>query len=189
MNKAGNQRSKSTQDAIEKAVFILLKRQGYDAFSVRDVCTEAGINRSSFYAHYQDINDLMIKIESNLVQRVQETLINPISANKTNYFEDYFINFFNFVKEYKVFYRAFLKTGNPSFSAPNLLSKSKDQLKKLSQAKGFNYTDEEIDFHLHYFGGGLKAVTALWIQYDCKQTPEQMAKIIHDEYANNTKYF
>ena len=31
--------------------------------SIKEICYEAGINRSSFYVHYQDINDLMIKVE------------------------------------------------------------------------------------------------------------------------------
>ena len=189
MNITGNSRSRETIDKIEKAVFDLLRKRRYDDFSIKDICAEAGINRSSFYAHYDDINDLMIKIESNLAKKLQDTLysINSLVANKLT--ENPFIAFFNYIKEHRVFYKAFLKSHNPSFTATDMLKKSKEQLKQISLNKGMNYSETEIEYHLHFFGGGLKAICGYWIKNDCKETPEQMAQFIENEYKNNAKYF
>ena len=189
MNITGNARSQSTIQAIEKAVFNLVKRKGYDDFSIKDICTEAGINRSSFYAHYDDINDLMIKVESNLSKQLSITLnpIRDIVADRIR--ENPFVAFFEFIKEHKDFYKAFLKSHNPSFTATDELKRSKEQLKQLSAKKGMNYSETEIEYHLHYFGGGLKAICGFWIKNDCRETPEQMAKFIENEYKNNAKHF
>lgn len=188
MNIIGNMRFQSTEQQIEKAVLNLLKIKQYDSFTVKDICNHAGINRSSFYAHYQDINDLMIKIESNLTKKLQEVLKPIDSIATTNLNENPFISFFNFIKEHKIFYKAFLKSGNPSFTAPEMLKKNKSVLKQVSINKGMNYSENEIEYHLHFFGGGLKAICGYWLQNNCRETPEQMAKIIHDEYYNNAKF-
>ena len=183
MNITGNSRGRETIDKIEKAVFDLLRKRRYDDFSIKDICAEAGINRSSFYAHYTDINDLMIKIESNLAKQIQ------IIWKTTSDYDNIIITFFNFVKEHKEFYKSFLKSGTPSFVENDMMKMQKEHFRQLINRKNYNYTDTEIEYHLHYFGGGLKAICTMWIQRDCKETPEQIAKIIYDEYANNARYF
>ena len=182
MNITGNARGKTTIEKIEKAVFDLLRKRRYDDFTIKDICAEAGINRSSFYAHYDDINDLMIKIETNLAKQLQ-TIWKP-----TTEYKEMFVNFFNFIKEHKEFYKSFLKSGNPSFTANDMLKQNKEWLKHLSASKGMNYSEIEIEYHLNFFGGGLKAICGFWIKNDCKETPEQMAQFIENEYKNNAKF-
>jgi len=183
MNISGNVRYQFTEEIIEKAVLNLLKKRKYDDFTVKDICAEAGINRSSFYAHYQDINDLMIKIEAGLSKKLQ-----AIWHNSDAYGEEFFASFFAFVGENKIFYKAFLKGNSPSFTAPDMLKKQKAAFRQLSLDKGFNYSDAEIDYHLHYFGAGLKAVCQQWLLSGCAESPEDMAKIIYNEYANNARF-
>lgn len=62
MNVDNNLRFKSTEDKIRNALATLLKKKNFQDIYIyiKDVCKEAGINRSTFYEHYQDINDLMI---------------------------------------------------------------------------------------------------------------------------------
>lgn len=184
MNITGNVRYRSTEEMLEKALLSLLKRKRYDGFTVKDLCTEAGINRSSFYAHYTDVNDLMIKFESKLSKQMQE-----IWQLCDIYNQDVFVKAFRFIKEYKEFYKAFLKSHSPSFVAPEMLKKQKERFREIAFERGLKYTDTEIDYHLYYFGGGLKAISGFWIQNGCKETPEQLAKVLFDEYANNAGYF
>jgi len=181
MNITGNARYQFTEEIIEKAVMNLLKRKNYDSFSVKDICVEAVINRTTFYAHYEDINDFMIKFESKLSKRL-EKIWKPTSD-----FRQQFIDFFTFIKEHRVFYKAFAASGSQSFTAADMLKKQKEHFKQFTFRQSINYTDAEMDYHLHWFGGGLKAICGRWIQNNCKESPEEMAKIIHDEYANNAK--
>jgi len=181
MNIKGNTRSQFTQEIIECAVVNLLKRKGYNSFTVKDICDEAGISRSTFYEHYLDINDFMIKFETKLAKQIDGIF------NSTSNFEEEFYRFFTFIKENKVIYKAFLLSHNTSFVAPQMLKKRQEQFRQFSKAKGFSYTEREISYHLYYFGGGLKAVCGHWLQNDCEETVEQIVKILHDEYVNNAK--
>jgi len=183
MNTIGNVRYQLTEETIEKAVLNILKRKDYDSFSVKDICAEAGINRTTFYAHYEDINDFMIKFEGKLAKRMQ-AVWKP-SGDMHVFGQRVFTDFFAFIKEYKTFYKAFAKNHVPSFVANDLLKKHKELFKQNLLRRNINYSDAEIDYHLHWFGGGLKALCGRWIQNDCSESPEQMARIIYDEYHNN----
>jgi hypothetical protein len=125
----------------------------------------------------------MIQIENKLAKKLQEIW------DSAAYDRTFFVAFFDFIKGYKEFYKAFLKSNSPSFVLSHMLKKQKEQLRQVAGRKNFNYTEAEIEYHLYFFGGGLKAICGQWITNDCKETPEQMAKIIYDEYSNNAKYF
>ena len=51
-------RVRVTRMLLRKAFLELLSRKPIQSISVRELCEEAGINRSTFYAHYKDVYDL-----------------------------------------------------------------------------------------------------------------------------------
>ena len=46
--------------------------------TVREICEEAGINRSSFYSHYQDVFDMMERVEATMAKGLTETFIEKL---------------------------------------------------------------------------------------------------------------
>lgn len=48
-----------TKEAIRNALVYLIEEKGFEATTVKDITSKAKINRSTFYAHYQDKFDLM----------------------------------------------------------------------------------------------------------------------------------
>jgi len=182
MNKKENVLSQYTRKSIEQAVIRLLEYKGYNFLTIKEICEETGISRSTFYEHYQDIDDFMIKFENKLARKINEIF------NSIDDFDSQFIKFFTFIRENKIIYKAFLLSNNTSFVAPYMLKKMQERFSQFAKTNGFYYTDREISYHLYYFGGGLKAICGYYLQNDCEETPEQMAKILHDEYVNNAKF-
>ena len=45
----------------------------------------------------------------------------------------------------------------------------------------------EIDlfYRASFFGAGIKELCRIWLERDCVETPEQMAKLLYDEYRGN----
>jgi AcrR family transcriptional regulator len=185
MNISGNTRYQFTEIQIEKAVFNLLRHRDYDDLVIKEICYEAGINRTTFYAHYLDINDMMKKIEEHLIKELQE-IWKPKNIEDLST-DDMFVGFFKYIFEHKNFYKAFLQSHTPSFTASIMMKKQSQLLREVSSQKGFYYNDAEIEYHLNFFGGGLKAICGRWIANGCRETPEQMAKILSNEYANNAR--
>jgi len=182
MNIVFNQRYYSTEEKIQKALFSLLKIRKYNDISIKEICYEAGINRSSFYAHYQDINDLMIKTEQKLSKNIAE-IFNP----REMWDEEVFVKLFRFLYENRDFYKAYLSTNEQTFMEKNdfinyigILNKNNLDIKFKS--------DERI-YHMAFFAGGLKALSKSWIQTGCKESPEKIAEILTNEYKVNSKFF
>lgn len=181
MNIDNNKRYLSTEDKMEKALFRLLKKRKYNDIFVKDICIEAGINRSSFYSHYADINDFMINIEQKLSQHLVKIFINENVIN-----DKIFVSYFEFIKKYKDFYTAFMQIDNSGIGY-EITQIAKFPLKISSQ--NYSHTDKELSYHMTFFGAGLMGLTKHWLLSGCNETPEQMAKIILDEYKHNAKYF
>jgi AcrR family transcriptional regulator len=47
-----------TRKLLHTSLAGLLSRKAYDAITVEEICAEAGVGRSTFYAHFIDKNDL-----------------------------------------------------------------------------------------------------------------------------------
>jgi len=41
-----------------------------------------------------------------------------------------------------------------------------------------------IFYRASFFGAGIKEMCRLWLEFDCKETPEQMANLLLEEYKN-----
>ena len=182
MNISFNQRYHSTEEKIQNALFALLKFKDFDDIVIKEICYEAGINRSSFYAHFQDINDLMIKTEQNLSKNMAK-IFDP---NKI-WDENVFVEMFEFLLKNKNFYKAYLSTNGQTFMEKNDFKTYIGLVDKFN--KSLNFDAQERIYHMAFFAGGLKALCKSWIMNGCKQTPEQMAKILTNEYKINSKFF
>ena len=179
MNIKNNQRYKMNSEKIETAFLSLILNNKYEDITISQICKQASINRSTFYCHYDDINDLIIKIESKFATSM---------ANIFNYGErqthEAFIEMFTFIKENKYFYKAFLNI--PYIT--NAETKTKiDVLKNIGTNSNINNNDNiGIYYRASFFGAGIKEMCRLWLERDCKETPEQMAKLLLNEYKNRS---
>ena len=177
MNKKNNQRYKNSSEKIETAFLALTLNHKYEDISISQICERAQINRSTFYSHYDDINDLIIKIEAKFANSM--SMIFDYGSRANN---EAFVEMFKFVKENKYFYKAFLNIPYITTAEKNtkstILSNMKDNLKSIA------VSDIELRYHASFFGAGIKEICRIWLERDCKETPEEMAMILFKEYTN-----
>ena len=64
-------RIEKTDRAIEKAFMELRARQPLEKIRIKDLCTLAKVNKSTFYAHYEDIYELSSRLENKLIHSGQ----------------------------------------------------------------------------------------------------------------------
>ena len=65
-NTESDVRYKAAEEKIRTAFYELLKEEGFQKVTVRMIVDRAGVNRSTFYLHYQDKYDLLESIEDEL---------------------------------------------------------------------------------------------------------------------------
>lgn len=176
MNKENNIRARQTKEKIERALMYLLKRKTFSQIYVKDICEIACINRSSFYEHYLDINDLMIKIEAELSKKMQEIFSNP-----PFYTDENFIKMFEHIKENGDFYKAYLTYADSSIMKQTDFLKFYKEFSSITKAKTM-FNEDELIYHMAFFSAGLSSICKIWLLNGLKETPKQLAEIIKKEY-------
>ena len=164
-------------EKIETAFLTLILNHKYEDISISQVCKQAEVNRSTFYCHYDDINDLIIKIESKFAKG---------TASIFNYGErqthQAFVEMFDFIKENKYFYKAFLNIPYVTLAERNTKI---DVLKNITENVNIDKTNKMgIFYRASFFGAGIKEMCRIWLERDCQETPEQMALLLLEEYKN-----
>ena len=172
MNTPNNKRRKNSQEKIERAFVHFLQTKEINEISVTDICKEAKLNRSTFYANYLDVYDLaekiVKKIENDVFMLYQEE---RETKNNTNDF----LKLFRHIKENQIFYKTYFKLNRDKHF---IIQQYDTNLSKLM------YEDKFIDYHIEFFMAGLKKKKKKWLNNDCKESPEEIDHILKSEYQS-----
>ena len=172
MNTPNNKRRKNSQEKIERAFVHFLQTKEINEISVTDICKEAKLNRSTFYANYLDVYDLaekiVQKIENDVFMLYQEE---RETKNNTNDF----LKLFRHIKENQIFYKTYFKLNRDKHF---IIQQYDTNLSKLM------YEDKFIDYHIEFFMAGLNAIVKKWLNNDCKESPEEIDHSLKSEYQS-----
>lgn len=64
-------RIQKTKRRLQLGLACLMRRKSVNQITVKELVSEAGINRSTFYLHYKDISDLLQETESELLKMIR----------------------------------------------------------------------------------------------------------------------
>ena len=169
MNVKNNKRRRESQEKIEKAFIELLQSNTLNNITVSDIIKHTGLNRSTFYANYIDIYDL--------ADKTRKMLENDFSNLFSDY--DYFnertgaLKMFKHIKENQIFYKTYFKL---CYDDKHLIS-----IYDTKRAE-IEHIDTNINYHIEFFRNGLNAIIKLWLTNGCKESPEEMAQVLKQEY-------
>ena len=170
MNTTNNKRRRDSKEKITKAFVELLQTREIKDITVSDIIKMTGLNRSTFYANYIDIFDL--------ADKTRETLENQFGEMFADY--DYFnertgaLKMFKHIKENQIFYKTYFKL---CYDEKHLIS-----IYDPKRAEK-EHIDSNLKYHIEFFRNGLNAIIKLWLSGGCKESPEEMAQVLKQEYS------
>ena len=82
MEQKENQRIMLTKQLLQNALLKLLKTVPLHAISIRELCKEAGINRTTFYNHYGSQYDLLGDISQRFLDAISARLASADAADR-----------------------------------------------------------------------------------------------------------
>ena len=157
---------------MNEALLILLEKKEYEFITIKEICEKAGVNRSTFYLHYESIDDLLEETISNTNKKFQDVFnnktINPrILPKEDLYFikEDELIPYLNFVKTNKRIYKLMFKYSY-IFKGEIQFKKFYDEIFEIVLDK-YEVIKQEKDFVFAYYTSGVLAIIKKWIENDC----------------------
>ena len=95
--KDANKSSLNTKAKIKNAFFKLVKeRESASNITVKELCAEAGIQRSTFYIHYKDIFDIEDSIISLFYEKIESFIPEIVYCPED--VEKFFVKLFDFIE-------------------------------------------------------------------------------------------
>lgn len=177
MNTPNNRRKRQSLEKIEKAFIDLLQGRDLSEISVSDICKRAGLNRTTFYANYNDIyglaDSIRDKLEASLIDLYRDEIATGVNSN------DY-LKLFRHIQENQLFYRTYFKLGYDDNY--KIVAYDTELAKK-------HFQNRFIAYHMEFFKSGLTKVIKMWLQNGCQETPEDMFEIIQSEYRGREAFF
>ena len=68
----------NTAVKMDEALISLLEKKDFEYITIKEICEKAGVNRSTFYLHYETIDDLLFETIGMINKRFQEAFDNKI---------------------------------------------------------------------------------------------------------------
>ncbi len=178
MNRKDNARSRRSREAIRTALIDLLEKQELSELTVAQLCRQANVNRSTFYAHYQDLWDVMEELEEQMDQELLSQFQWVVDAQSAMLEKRSFLITCQQIARHPAFNRA--RLNNPSISS----RKAEMGMIYIMEHVVAPYANSMNNSHLlpYYmtFGrAGCVAVIRQWLENDCRESPEEIAEILH----------
>ena len=63
-----NRRVRMTKRLLQDALLELLEEKSLEKITVTQVCSKADVNRSTFYAYYQDVGELLSELVDGVLE-------------------------------------------------------------------------------------------------------------------------
>ena len=185
MNTRGNQRTVQTEQKIKWVFLELLNEKELNRISVSEICQKANIHRTTFYVHYKDVADLMEQLIREMYEQIMGFFVQEGEPVKS----DGFLRLFELITERKEFFSTYLEVGGSlDLGYDKLPAELQCRVDEVMAAMGF-VSQEELFYHQTFFCEGLSAVIRRWIRRDCRESPEEMRRIIVKEYNPNAELF
>lgn len=92
MEKKTDRRVRKTKSQLRMGLARLLREKNIGEITVKELVDEVDINRSTFYLHYSDINDLLREIEDSIMEEMERAIReHPLREESTlDFIEDIF---------------------------------------------------------------------------------------------------
>ena len=176
----------NTSIIMDEALISLLETKEYDFISIKELCDKAGVNRSTFYLHYEKMDDLLeetIKyIQKSFVKQFDTTKLSKQSLSDLSLSDKMFIKteylepLLTFFKENRKVLRLYKKMPY-IFKAENTYSNLQEQI-LFNILKDFGIPEKIRKYYISFYMQGFFSIIYTWLDNDCKESIEEMMQII-----------
>ena len=183
MEKKVDRRVIKTRRQLKKGLAALMKEKSVNQITVKELVEEVDINRSTFYLHFKDIQDLLREIEENMEAQIKRAIEeHPIVSGNENAF--YFIeDMFRVLDEEREISKALIgPNGDMGFIhriERIIKENSRGTLEKMFPGK-----KEDLKYFYAFCLSGCLGLVTVWLNEGEEKSPEEMAQMTFNMIAN-----
>ncbi len=186
MNKH-EKKSHNTHTKICHATLELIENTDYEKITISAICNKAQINRSTFYAHFQNVAEIIDVINSGLTQNflTENNIVCLQTFDSTTFTVDPYVilnrvdllKFLTFIKKHARLYAIIVKHRNIlSLGLPETDVKHNIFIPSMSNLQPIS--DEALDYVFDFYVAGLQKILTKWVLKGCIEDETEIIKII-----------
>lgn len=177
----------NTARRMDQALLDLLERKDYAYITVKELCQEAGVNRSTFYLHYETMGDLLAEC----AEAINEQFVAYMQRDAGEFIRkmrdcpreelylitpEYLVPYLSYVQEH----RRLMVTALANVSVLGLEKSYSDLFRYVLAPILDRYGVPEADrgYLMAFSMKGLMAVIEEWLKNDCRDSVERIAGLI-----------
>lgn len=160
-----------TNNTLYDALINLLKEKTFEEIKVSDICQKALVNRSTFYAHFNDKYELFISLINNLKESLQIELKSIEENNLKDYYLKMIEVFLNHIEGKEEIYKSILINNRSSIIMDMLYDTiTEDINQKITK----NDKDVPNEIFTAYYLGAIVNIGIEWFKNNKKYSKDQM---------------
>lgn len=172
---------------MDEALITLLEKKDLEYITIKEICETAGVNRSTFYLHYESVSDLL----QETVEMINKRFLSYFPQDKETFFgriegrerkelilitREYLLPYLRFIKDNKKVYRAAFRNPNGMQAHVRYGDLKKHIL--VPVLARFGIPAAQHAYYIAYYIEGIIAIVKEWLRQDCADEVEMIADII-----------
>ena len=169
-----NQRTRLTKQILKESLIRLMHKKSIHEVSVREICEQAQLNRTTFYKYYNSPYDLLKSMEDEALEQIHHYLEMNQANQEDN--QSLFIAIIDYIDKNIDLFRLLMNNTIDSKFAENLLNLPMIQ-RLLQQKLTSKYASFELDYIYQFVVSGGYSIIKAWINKDHREEPRIIAGI------------
>lgn len=177
----------ATAARMDEAFLALLEEKEFAYITVKEICEKAGVNRSTFYLHYETVNDLLAEsaryIINKLIANMPQDTAEFIERLQTRPLEElhlitpeYLMPYLNFIKEHRRIFRTVVAHSSVLGMDDAYLALNRHVFKPILDR--FYIPPSKQQYIMLFYINGLMGIINEWLKEDCKDSVEHIISVM-----------
>ena len=178
-----------TAERLDKALLSLLEKKPFEYITISEICKEAGVNRSTFYLHYENTADLLKEATAYVLDNFASYFSVDVEGIRTKY-ENCDLQELNFINERYLYpYLSFIRENQRLFAAVLSQPTAFDSVAIFQRLfdhvfepilDRFQYPKETQRYVMMFYLNGITAIITEWLKDGCDKSIDELSSIIRD---------
>ncbi|MDD5982595.1 MAG: TetR/AcrR family transcriptional regulator [Solobacterium sp.] len=173
-----DQRVIITKMMLKEALLKLLHTRQLNKITITDLCRESGINRATFYRHYEEPKDILNEIRYSIFEDIKNIKKQSnINSSEDQLLEQVCQYFFENRELLNILFK--YRNDEDFVLLINEICRQRiPHLRKHGYMK--DYDDESLKLSTCYFAGGIYYILRQWLSEPIEKSPKEIARIIQN---------
>ncbi len=161
-----------TMKKLESALFHLLSSRPLDEISVKMLCQEASVNRSTFYAYFRSISELLDYFNEQYIKKFHQDILKQWDSVKG--IRNYYLQLLQYIRDNKTIFYCLYVCGHAEFMERTLPLAFEDLVPCMKTYPSVSKKDQMFVRIFNIYG--CNGLIKFWLLHNCEEPVEEMAE-------------